>query len=158
MKEADMTNNIRAVTPDDLTALKAVIEGTGLFPSELLDDMIASYFEEEEDSGEWLTYDDGGAVAVAYYTAERMTEGTYNALLLAVHPNHQSKGLGAALMRHTEQTLKEQGARVLLVETSGLTDFERTRDFYRKIGYEEEARIREFYAKGEDKIVFRKAL
>ncbi len=32
------------------------------------------------------------------------------------------------------------------------------RSFYRKIGNEEEARIREFYSAGVDKIVFRKAL
>jgi hypothetical protein len=42
--------------------------------------------------------------------------------------------------------------------TSGLTSFERTPAFYRKCGYEEEARVREFYEAGEDKVVFRKGL
>ncbi len=51
-----------------------------------------------------------------------------------------------------------RGGRMLLVETSGLPDFERTRAFYRKCGYEEEARIRDFYAAGDDKVVFRKVL
>lgn len=46
----------------------------------------------------------------------------------------------------------------LQVETSGLESFEYVRGFYRKSGYDEEARIREFYKAGEDKIVFRKAL
>ena len=87
-----------------------------------------------------------------------MTEGTWNALLLAVRPDRQGKGLGAALMNDIEQTLARREERILLVETSGLDAFERTRNFYRKNGYEEEARIREFYAEGEDKIVFRKAL
>jgi hypothetical protein len=36
--------------------------------------------------------------------------------------------------------------------------FARTRAFYLREGYAQEARIREFYAVGEDKIVFRKAL
>jgi ribosomal protein S18 acetylase RimI-like enzyme len=54
--------------------------------------------------------------------------------------------------------LVECGARMLLVETSGLASFERQRTFYRKCGYNEEARIRDFYQAGEDKIVFRKAL
>ena len=44
------------------------------------------------------------------------------------------------------------------METSGTDDFEYVREFYRKSGYEEEARIREFYAAGVDKIVFRKRL
>jgi ribosomal protein S18 acetylase RimI-like enzyme len=54
--------------------------------------------------------------------------------------------------------LTVRGARVLLVETSGLPSFERTRAFYRKCGYDEEARIRDFYKAGDDKIVYRKML
>ena len=48
--------------------------------------------------------------------------------------------------------------RVLLVETSGLAEFARTCWFYAEIDYTHEARIREFYQEGEDKIVFWKAL
>lgn len=87
-----------------------------------------------------------------------MTQGTWNLLLIAVHPDRQGRGFGSALMRHIEETLAARGERLLLVETSGSSGFERTRDFYRKIGYHEEAPIREFYQAGEDKVVFRKAL
>jgi ribosomal protein S18 acetylase RimI-like enzyme len=48
----------------------------------------------------------------------------------------------------------ERGERILLVETAGTDDFKYVREFYRQNGYEEEARIREFYAAGIDKIVF----
>jgi ribosomal protein S18 acetylase RimI-like enzyme len=75
-----------------------------------------------------------------------------------VHPNHQKKGYGKSLLQHVEQTLADQGERILLVETAGTDDFEYVRMFYRNNGYEEEARIREFYASGIDKIVFRKLL
>lgn len=51
-----------------------------------------------------------------------------------------------------------RGERILLVETSSLPMFERMRAFNRKCGYNEEARIRDFYQAGEDKLVFRKAL
>lgn len=149
---------IRRMTLEDLPAVKKVIDDNELLPSNLLDDMTAGYFADEEESGYWLTYNDREAVAVACYTPERMTEGTWNVLLLAVRPDHQGKGLGGALMGYIEQTLRKRSARVLLVETSGLDNFDRTRTFYRKNGYEEEARIREFYAKGEDKIIFRKSL
>lgn len=141
-----------------MPALKAVIDANDLFPSHLLDDMMAGYFNGDAGDDFWLTDDDDRPVAVAYYAPERMTEGTWNLYLIAVHPNYQGQGRGAALLRHVEQTLAARGERLLLVETSGSASFERTRSFYRTCGYDEEARIRDFYQAGEDKIIFRKAL
>ena len=149
---------IRGVRPEDLAALKAVIDATGLFPGEMLDGMIAPYFAGDAAEDVWLTYDDGAPVALAYHAPERMTSGTRNLLLIAVHPDRQGDGVGAALMAHVEADLAASGERILLVETSGLPEFTRTRRFYANLGYGEEARIREFYQAGEDKIVFRKAL
>ncbi|MDZ4791805.1 MAG: GNAT family N-acetyltransferase [Hyphomicrobiales bacterium] len=141
-----------------MPALKGVIDAISLFPSAMLDDMMASYFGDENSSEFWLTYDDGEPTAIAYCSPERMTNGTWNLLLIAVHPDCQGRGLGAIIIRHVEQNLAERGERVLLVETSALPSFDRTRAFYSKIGYNEEARIRDFYQAGEDKIIFRKAL
>jgi ribosomal protein S18 acetylase RimI-like enzyme len=141
-----------------MPALKAVIDATGLFPSDMLDDMAAGYFNGEARDDYWLTVDDGEPVAVAYYGPERMTQGTWNLLLIAVRPDRQGKGVGAALLHEIELALASRGQRILLIETSGLAHFERTQAFYRKCGYGEEARIRDFYQSGEDKIVFRKAL
>lgn len=149
---------IRPITPDDMPALKAVIAATGLFPADLLDDMISGSPGGDTSGEFWLTVDDGGPIAVAYCAPERMTRGTWNLLLIAVHPDRQSQGMGAALLRHIERLLAARGERVLLVETSGLAGFERTRRFYRKNGFAEEAPIRDFYEAGEDKIIYRKAL
>lgn len=149
---------IRPVRADDLPALKQVIDGTGLFPSDMLDRMIGGFLNGQDLDQFWLTVDDGGPVAIAYYTPERMTEGTWNLLLIAVHPARQGRGIGAKLQGHVERHLAARGERILLVETSGLPEFERMRSFYRKLDYTEEARIRDFYRQGEDKIVFRKAL
>ncbi len=141
-----------------MAGLKAVINATGLFPAEMLDEMTAAYFDGAAPYEMWLTFDQDGPLAVAYCCPERMTQGTWNLLLIAVHPARQGQGVGAKLARHVETALAEAGERILLVETSGLPEFERTRAFYRRLGYAEEARIREFYRAGEDKIVFRKAL
>ena len=148
---------IRSVKPEDLPALKIVIDANKLFPSDMLDEMILDYFSNESNDY-WLTYDDGKPVAIAYCAPEKLTEGTWNLYLIAVHPDYQGARLGTSMLQHLEQRLADRGERVLLVETSGKTSFERTREFYRKCGYEQEARIREFYQAGEDKIVFRKLL
>lgn len=148
---------IRAVLPGDLAGLKAVIEATGLFPADMLDDMTAAYFRGEED-GIWLTDAAPDPVAVAYCAPERMASGTWNLYLIAVHPAWQRRRRGSTLIAHVERLLAERGERVLLVETSGLPLFQGTRDFYRRQAFEEEARIRDFYNDGEDKVVFRKVL
>ncbi len=147
---------IRSVTRADLSGLRALIDAAGLFPSEMLDDMVAGYLDGEGGDETWLTQEQDGQIrSIAYYTSEPMTDGTWNVLLIAVHPVAQQTGLGRALMQHVEADLRARGQRVLIVETSGLEAFAAARRFYLRLGYEEEACIREFYAAGEDKIVFR---
>lgn len=161
---------IRPTIPDDTIALIALADATGLFqPKQLeeLGEMLSDYFGGSSDSDSlrdgkaerfWLTDDDNGVVGVAYCEMERMTDGTWNLQLIAIRPDRQGQGRGATLLDYVEQTLMANGGRVLLVETSGTPYFERTRAFYRKCGYEQEARIRDFYQAGDDKIVYRKAL
>lgn len=151
-------SNVRPIKLEDLPALKTVIDENQLFPSDMLDEMISDYFNNQKSRALWFTYDNGKPIAVAYCAPEKLTEGTWNLYLIAVHPNHQKLGCGTSLLHYIENKLADLGERILLVETSGLKNFEGTREFYQKCGYEKEARIREFYQAGEDKIVFRKLL
>ena len=48
--------------------------------------------------------------------------------------------------------------RFLLVDTSGKDEFKRTRAFYDMLGYDREARIRNYWADGDDKVTFGKVL
>ena len=147
IRDSNEAANIRPAMPDDRAGLMAVVDASGLFPPgelEEVSNLLADYFAGNLGSDHfWITDDDGeGPVGVAYYAPERMTNGTWNLYLIAVHPDHQGEGRGAALLRHVEQTLANRGERLLLVETSGLASFGATRAFYRKCGYDEEARIR----------------
>ncbi|KJH69910.1 GNAT family N-acetyltransferase [Aliterella atlantica] len=153
---------IRPTIPEDTTALIALADATGLFPPsglELLRQMLTNSLAKDSDTAPfWITDDDREPVGVAYCEPERMTDSTWNLQLIAIHPNRQGQGRGRKLLHYVEQALMVRGGRMLLVETSGLPELERTRGFYLKCGYEEEARIRDFYATGDDKVVFRKVL
>jgi GNAT superfamily N-acetyltransferase len=154
-----MMRPIRSLTANDLPAVKAVIASTELFPPELLDDMAAPFLAGGDGAESWLVVeDDGRLLAVAYVTPERMTSGTANLLLIAVHRSEHGRGIGRELIAEVERRRAEAGDRILLVETSGLPEFARTRQFYLVNGYEQEAVIRDFYQAGEDKVVFRKLL
>jgi ribosomal protein S18 acetylase RimI-like enzyme len=81
------------------------------------------------------------------------TEGTFDLYWLAVDPAAQGKGVGRALVREVERDLRSRGARLLLVETSSRPDYENTRAFYARCGYIEAARIKDFYAPADDRIM-----
>jgi ribosomal protein S18 acetylase RimI-like enzyme len=151
---------IRPTTPADTNALIALAAASGLFePSQTaeLTEMLGQHFAGDS-LDYWLTDEDQEPVGVAYVAPERMTEGTWNLYLIAVHPKRQRQGRGKKLLEYVEQLLIDRGERVLLVETAGTEDFEYVRTFYRKSGYAEEARIRDFYAVGVDKVIYLKFL
>ena len=81
------------------------------------------------------------------------TDGTFDLYWLAVDPAAQGKGVGRALVREVERDLRSRGARLLLVETSSRPDYENTRAFYARCGYTEAARIKDFYAPADDRIM-----
>ena len=153
---------IRSVLPSDTDDALALCEASSLFqPDELAEvrEMLGAALDGSlGPDHHWLVDDDDGLASVAYLAPETFAEGVWNLHLIAVDPACQGEGRGTAMLRHVEDGLAERGERLLLIETSGLGSFEQTRAFYRKNGYDEEARIRDFYEAGDDKVVFRKAL
>ena len=81
------------------------------------------------------------------------TEGTFDLYWLAVDAAAQGRGIGTTLVRAVERELRDRGARMLLVETSSRPDYSNTRAFYARCGYTEAARIRDFYAPADDRIM-----
>ncbi|KJS44336.1 MAG: acetyltransferase [Roseovarius sp. BRH_c41] len=149
---------IKPTTNADVSALQDVVDQTGLFPSEMLPDMLAPVLAAETEAF-WLTcHLNGEAVGLCYTVPEEMADGTWNMLALAVRPDLQGKRLGTELVTAVEQHLRSKHQRILIVDTSGTDDFLLTRKFYAQNGYNEEARIRDFWAAGDDKVIFRKAL
>ena len=53
-----------------------------------------------------------------------------------------------------EDEIKAEGAHLVRVETAGLDAYAATRAFYDRIGYEVVARIRDFYARGNDLVIY----
>ena len=56
-------------------------------------------------------------------------------------------------MRDVEEKLIGRGGRLLVVETSSRPDYTSTRQFYARSGYLEAARVRDFYAPADDRIL-----
>lgn len=151
---------IRETIRTDSDALLAIVESSGQFDENGLahvKETLNSYLAGESD-GLWFTADDGEPVGVAYCAPEPVTDGTWNLLMLWTRHDRNGLGHGSALVHRVEQVLTRREGRLLIVETSGLPDFENARAFYSKCGFTQEARIKNFFAAGDDKIVYTKML
>ena len=85
------------------------------------------------------------------------TRGTYDLYWMAVDPAAQAAGIGSVLLREMEGRLAGS-ARLIVVETAGRPDYRPTRAFYEARGYRKAAIIPDFYAPGDDQVVYVKNL
>lgn len=154
---------IRPTTPADTETLIAIASGTNVFKAlelvalrEVLDDYHAV---NRADGHRAITSEqDGRILGFAYYAPTPMTDHTWHLYWIAVLKSEHAKGIGTELLKQAEADVISERGRLFLIETSGLPHYEPTRNFYLKHGYEPAAHIRDFYAEGDDQIVFWKKL
>jgi GNAT superfamily N-acetyltransferase len=152
---------IRLTTPEDTPALVEIARGTGVFkPIELvaLQEVLDDYHAHEQEQGHRaVTYaQDGRPIGFAYYAPAAMTDRTWYLYWIAVDKATHARGIGSQLLAAAEREISDQGGRMLLIETSSLPHYELTRRFYLKQGYELACQLADFYADGDDLVVFRK--
>jgi ribosomal protein S18 acetylase RimI-like enzyme len=85
------------------------------------------------------------------------TDGTWDLYWMAVDPALHGSGVGTALVDEMERRLLGR-ARLIAVDTSGRTDYAPTRGFYAARGYQAVATVPDFYAPGDDQVIYTKAL
>jgi ribosomal protein S18 acetylase RimI-like enzyme len=95
-----------------------------------------------------------GVHAYACYGPVPLTRGTYDLYWIATHPDSRSRGFGRALMAYVETRVLENKGRLLAIETSSKESYDRTVEFYHRLGFEETSRISDFYDVGDDKLIF----
>lgn len=155
--------HIRATVPADTPPLHTLAHATGVFkPHEMdaLKEVLDDYHTENHAEGHRaVTYEkDGRVLGFAYYAPASMTERTWYLYWIAVSKQTQARGIGSALLKHVENDVRRLNGRVLFIETSSLPGYDLTRKFYEKHDYDREAVLRDFYADGDDMVIFRKRL
>ena len=100
----------------------------------------------------------GTPVGYCCYGPTPAAQGTYDVYWLAVHPAQQRGGVGSMLLNEVERRLRTRGARLMVVETSGRAAYDATRRFYGARGYRVTARLHDFYAPADDRLVLTREL
>ncbi len=162
---------IRPVSSEDRDAVRHLALVNGMFrPEEMdgVDEMLSGYLDRSRPDDRWVValaegadpddaHQSGTVVGAAYYASEPFADRVWNLYFLAVDPDGHGRGVGTALTSHVVEQLQAAGgdvARVLLVETSSTDAYQQARAFYAARGFLEEARIRDYYGPGDDKVVF----
>lgn len=171
----DSSGDLRdGVRETDIEAVREIVASTGFFhdfevevAAELVEERLKRGFKSEY---YFLFADDaaGRTIGYACFGPIPCTQGSFDLYWIAVHQEAQGRGLGRRLMGAAEAAMQGDlpagdgstlpRARRVYIETSSQTRYEPTQAFYRRCGYALEARLKDYYAPGDDKLVYVKAL
>jgi GNAT superfamily N-acetyltransferase len=152
---------IHPTVPADTPSLLAIAEGTGVFkPMEIeaLKEVLDDYHRENQAGGHRCVSfaKDGQVIGFAYYAPTAMTDRTWDLYWIAVSKHSHARGVGGELLKYVEEDIRREGGRQLFIETSSLPHYLLTRRFYLKHDYEQVSVQPDFYADGDDRVIFRK--
>jgi len=160
-QEASATCLLRDLRPEDREPLRSLLERTGVFSSEEIGialELIDVVLTRPDQKDYLITVHESDAMADGYYCIgpTPATVGTFDLYWIAVDPGAQGMGIGTLLTRNAEQRIRSMGGSLIIVETSSRDTYAPTRRFYERQAYEELARIRDYYKKDDDLVVFGK--
>jgi GNAT superfamily N-acetyltransferase len=150
-------------TAADRPALRRLVAATGVFyPQEraVALELLDARLEQGRKSGYsfFFAYRGGELLGYAAWGPAPLTQRSFDLYWIAVAPAAQGQGLGQALLARVEHAVAQRGGGNLYIETSSRRVYARTRRFYLAAGYPRVARLRDFYAPGDHKLMFCKVI
>ena len=92
------------------------------------------------------------------YGPAPMTQGTFDLYWIAVDRRHQRQGIGSELLDFLEGTVRKRSGRMILIDTSSMPLYEKAQKFYFRKGFQEVARVPDYYHPDNDRITLCKRL
>jgi D-alanine-D-alanine ligase len=151
------------LTPADPQHIRSLVESTGVFSRvevetavELADERLAK----GPASGYHFVFaeQDGAVVGYACYGPIALTLGSYDLYWIAVNKTTQGQGLGRKVLEKAEELVRQAGGRKIYIETSTRPPYAPTRAFYIRCEYRLDVVLEDFYAEGDGKAIYSKAV
>jgi len=142
-----------AVNERDVDRIEEILRATGVFSEEevrVARELVEEAVTRQEYRIGGIRNPQGLIDGYILWGRTPFTEETCDLYWMAVDPRKQGKGIGRQLVRIMEADMRSRGERFVRIETSSRADYQKTRDFYRSIGYPEVVRLPHFYAPGND--------
>jgi D-alanine-D-alanine ligase-like ATP-grasp enzyme/ribosomal protein S18 acetylase RimI-like enzyme len=151
------------VKASDAAAVRKIVEATGLFrPGEL--DVAVELVQIRLDKGEASGYEFVFAqlarrpVGYACFGRNQLTVSSFDLYWIAVEPSKQGQGIGRLLLDEVERQVAAAGGTRIYIETSHRPDYQPTRGFYERCGYQLVTVLEDYYAPGDGRAIYMKKL
>ena len=151
----------RIVDKTDPPKIKKLIEATGVFSGEeaaTAARLAATTVDGTETYRFLLAERDATLLGYTCFDRIELTRWGFDLYWIAVAPEARGTGLALELMERTATFIRGKHGRQIFAETSSREPYAPARAFYRKAGFTEVARFEDFYAAGDDKVIFRMLL
>ena len=157
------TTSVRPLTHHDKPKVMRILQTTPEFLSHeviIAEELIDAFLEDQISSGYYIHVAEHNGEVAGYvcYGNTPLTEATWDLYWIAVANDKQGFGIGRILMKHAEEDIKKMRGRLVMVETSGKPEYNKTRQFYEKLNYQKVCQIPVYYAPGDDLVLFTKRL
>jgi D-alanine-D-alanine ligase len=152
--------SLRTLTAADRGRVEEISRAVGLFRADEIAVALEVFDAEVAGSPDYIALGaehDGRLAGWICWGPTPCTLGTFDLYWMAVDPALHGAGVGTALLHAMEARLARV-ARLVVVETAGRPDYAPTRAFYEARGYRAVSRIPDFYAPGDDQVVYVKSL
>jgi ribosomal protein S18 acetylase RimI-like enzyme len=143
----------------DIVGVRSIAASTGFFREDEVDvavELVTEALGRGTDSGYFFLFAEreGETLGFACFGPTPCTLGSWDLYWIAVRNEFRGQGIGKRLLADAENVVRDSGGRKLFIETSSGETYLPTREFYIRSGYLEEARVRDFYRDGEDKLIY----
>jgi len=152
-----------AVMAEDVGRVRSLVASTGFFSAAEVDiagELVTERLTKGLRSGYHFVLAERGAGLVAYacYGPIDGAQDSFDLYWIAVSPDEQGKGLGTHVYARAEAAMRKAGAKRIYADTSSSDRYAATRGFYKRMGFAEQARLPDFYAPGDGKVIYVRAL
>lgn len=147
----------------DISRVREIVESTGFFYDheiEIAAELVEERFNGGESTGYYFVFAEADGITVAYscYGPITMSKTSFDLYWIVTHNDFRGKGIGKKVLEETCRRAREMGCSIIIAETSGLPHYEPTRAFYNSNRFELEAKLKDFYAMGDDKLFYTKRI
>ncbi len=154
---------VRKIEASDALPLTELLRSIAQFKPEevtVAEELIEASIRDPEGSGyeSLVALSNDRVVGYVCFGPTPMTAATWDLYWIAVGPEMQGQGLGKRLYAAFAEVVRACGGRQVRIEPSSQEIYAATGGFYERLGFELAGKLRDFYAVGDDLLIFYRAI